>query len=115
VTAQEQDSSLAAMISALADGQPLTRAARDRILLGLVDEAQANGASWAVIAAAFRYPSGKQAKKIIHAIRERVKREQAQGREHRGGPYVHEHAAPRPGERYVPYTMTGPGVVDTED
>ena len=77
--APPQDSPLAEMISALAGGQPLTRPVRDRILLGLVDEAQRNGATWAVIAAAFKYPSGKQAKKIIHALRERVKREQALG------------------------------------
>ena len=74
-----EDSPLAEMISALADGQSHTRHQHDRILLALVDEAQRNGATWAVIAAAFKYPSGKQAKKIIHALRERVKREQALG------------------------------------
>ena len=78
----EPDSPLAEMITALADGQPPTRHQHDRILLALVDEAQRNGATWAVIAAAFRYPSGKQAKKIIHAIRERVKREQTASGQH---------------------------------
>ena len=77
MTAEDQDAALAAMITALADGQPLTRHDRDRILLALIDQAQAGGATWAVIAAAWGYPSGQQAKKIIHAIRERVKREQA--------------------------------------
>jgi hypothetical protein len=41
--------------------------------------------------------------------------ELAQFRRGEAGPYVHEHAAPEPGERYVPYTMTGPGVVAAED
>ena len=32
-----------------------------------------------------------------------------------GPPYVHELAAPEPGSRYVPYTITGPGVIPAED
>ena len=61
MTEPEPDSPLAAMISALAE----------------VDRAQKQGKSWNDIADEFGYPSGRQAKKIIHAIRDQVKRELA--------------------------------------
>ena len=57
----EPDSPLAAMITALAE----------------VDRAQKQGKSWNDIAGEFGYPSGRQAKKIIHSLRGRVKRELA--------------------------------------
>lgn len=59
--AQEQDSSLAAMITTLAEA----------------DRAQKNGLSWNAIAAQAGYPSGRYAKKAIHALRARVKQELA--------------------------------------
>ena len=55
----EPDSPLAAMITALAE----------------VDRAQKQGKSWNDIADEFGYPSGCQAKKIIHGLRVKVKRE----------------------------------------
>ena len=71
---QEPGSPLAAMITAVADGQPLTRHDKDRLRLLLVDQALERGLTWNKIALAFGYPSGKQAKKIIHALREQVQR-----------------------------------------
>ena len=67
-----EDSPLAAMITAVRDGQPLTRHDKDRMRLLMTDEALARGLTWNNIAAAYGYPSGKQAKKIIHALRERI-------------------------------------------
>jgi len=72
---------LAAMITAVADGQPLTRQDKERMRLLMADEALGRGLSWNAIALAFGYPSGKQAKKIIHALRGRVQREQMAGRD----------------------------------
>ena len=69
-----EGSPLAAMISAVAEGKPLTSLDKARLRLALVDQAQARGLSWAAIATAFGYPSGKQAKKMVHALRERVLR-----------------------------------------
>ena len=71
----DQDSALAAMISAVADGGLLTRHDKDRMRLLMVDEALERGLTWNAIAVAFGYPSGKQAKKIIHDLRERVTRQ----------------------------------------
>jgi hypothetical protein len=79
MAAQEQASPLATMISAVAEGKPLTAHDRARMRLLMVDRAQERGLSWAAIATAFGYPSGKQAKKMIHGLRVRVKREQALG------------------------------------
>ena len=70
----EEDSPLAAMITAVADGQILTRHDKDRMRLLLVGQALGRGLTWNMIALAFGYPSGKQAKKIIHSLRDRVKR-----------------------------------------
>ena len=72
---EELDSALAALISAVAEGKPFTALDKAVTRLLLVDRAQAAGATWAAIAAAFGYPSGKQAKKMVHALRSRVKRE----------------------------------------
>ena len=75
----EQDSPLAAMISAVADGHLLTRADKDRMRLLLVDQALERGLTWNMIAVAFKYPSGKQAKKIINGLRTRMKRAERLG------------------------------------
>ena len=74
MTAQDEASPLAAMISAVADGHLLTRGDKDRMRLLMVDQALERGLTWNMIAVAFKYPSGKQAKKIIHDLRERVQR-----------------------------------------
>jgi hypothetical protein len=76
---QEPASPLAAMISDVADGKPLTHLDRDILKLKLVDKAQKDGASWAVIARALKYPSGREAKRDIHKLRDRVKRAERLG------------------------------------
>ena len=73
MTAQDEASPLAAMISAVADGHLLTRGDKDRMRLLMVDQALERGLTWNMIAVAFKYPSGKQAKKIINGLRTRVK------------------------------------------
>ena len=45
----------------------------------MVDQALERGLTWNMIAVAFRYPSGKQAKKIIHDLRDRVKQAERLG------------------------------------
>ena len=75
----EPDSPLAAMITSVADGQILTRHDKNRMRLLLVDQALDRGLTWNMIAVAFGYPSGKQAKKIIHDLRDRVKRAERLG------------------------------------
>ena len=70
----EEDSPLAAMITAVADGQILTRHDKDRLRLLMVDQALGRRLTWNMIAVAFGYPSGKRAKKIIHGLRTRVQR-----------------------------------------
>jgi hypothetical protein len=77
--APEQDSPLAAMISAVADGQLITGQDKAVLALKLIDQAQERGASWAVIARVLGIPSGKQAKKDVHALREQVKRAERLG------------------------------------
>ncbi len=72
-SAQEQDPPLAAMITAVADGQILTRHDKDRMRLLMADQALERGLTWNMIALAYGYPSGKQAKKIIHSLRGRVR------------------------------------------
>jgi hypothetical protein len=66
---------LAAMIGGVADGN-LT-ASTDLLRLSLVRAAQDKGLSWAQIGTALGYPSGRAAKKAVHGLRDRVKREQA--------------------------------------
>jgi hypothetical protein len=115
--ADGQDPDLTAMVTRLAEGHPAGDLEKAILRLKLIKEAQAAGASWTAIAAALNYPSGKQLKKDTARLHEHVTRQLrlAQNRERRDGPYVHEHAAPEPGERHRPYTMTGPGVVPSED
>jgi hypothetical protein len=72
----DKDSSLAAIISTIADGQTVTALDRDILKLKLVDQAQENGVSWDIIARVLRYPSGRQAKRDIHRLRAKVRREQ---------------------------------------
>ena len=72
----EQDSPLAAIISDVADGKPITRLDRDILKLKLVDQAQQDGASWAVIARALKYESGPEAKRDIRELRAEVRKAQ---------------------------------------
>ena len=71
----EQDSLLAAMISTVAEGKPLTALQQAHMRVLTVDAVRDRGLSWGTIAAVYGYPSGRQAKKIIHDLRERVQRE----------------------------------------
>ena len=45
--------------------------------LAEVDAAQKQGKSWNAIAAQFGYPSGRQAKKLVHALKAQVRQELA--------------------------------------
>jgi hypothetical protein len=69
----EQGSSLAAMVSAVADGQPVTALDVARARVEAVDQALKAGVSWAAIGAVYGI-SGREAKKKIHGLREQVKR-----------------------------------------
>ena len=70
-----EDSPLAAMISVVADGQPLTALDQARMRVLMVDQALERGITWAMIARVYGYPSGRQAKKAVHGLREQVQRE----------------------------------------
>ena len=72
----EQDSPLAAMISTIAGGSPVTHLDRDILKLKLVDQAQQDGATWAAIARALKYPSGPEAKRDIRKLRAEVRKAQ---------------------------------------
>jgi hypothetical protein len=73
--AADQDSSLAAMIGTVAEGDRTTDLDRALLRLKLVRAAQDKGLSWASIGAALGYPSGRQAKKAVHGLEARVRRE----------------------------------------
>lgn len=73
-TAQEQDSSLAATIGTVADGQVATALDRDMLRLKLVMQAKDRGLSWAVIGALYGV-TGKEMKRDVHALDRRVQRE----------------------------------------
>ena len=77
--AEAEPSPLAAMISSVAEGNPVTNLDRDILKLKLVGQAQQGGASWALIARALKYPSGREAKRDIHKLRDRVKRAERLG------------------------------------
>ena len=72
---EEPDSSLAAMIGAIADGQPAGDLQRAILRLQLIKKAQDAKLSWNQIAAVLRYPSGKQLKKDTARLHEYVTRE----------------------------------------
>ena len=69
----EEASPLAAMISAIAGGKPVTALDVARARVEAVDEALKAGASWAAIGAIYGI-SGPEAKKRVHGLREQVKR-----------------------------------------
>lgn len=72
--AQEQDSSLAALIGAVADGQPVTPLGKDMLRLSLVRQAKDRGLSWAQIGSLYGV-TGPEMKRDVHALGRRVHRE----------------------------------------
>jgi hypothetical protein len=73
-TAQEQDSGLADLIGAVADGNPVTPLGADMLRLRLVKQAKDRGLSWAQIGALYGV-SGKVMRRDVHALGRRVQRE----------------------------------------
>ena len=73
-TIEEQDSSLAALISTVAEGKPLTALEKARLRLGMVDQARETGLSWAAIGSVYGM-SGREMKREARKLRERVRRE----------------------------------------
>jgi len=71
---EEQDGSLAALIGAIADGQPATPLDKDLLRLKLVHQAKDRGLSWAQIGTLYGL-TGKAMKRDIHALGRRVQRE----------------------------------------
>jgi len=67
-----QDSPLAAMISAVAFGKPVTALDIARARVEAVDQALKAGATWAAIGAIYGI-SGREAKKKVHGLRGQVK------------------------------------------
>ena len=65
----EQDSPLAAMVSAVADGKPVTALDVAKARVEAVDQALKTGVSWAAIGAVYGI-SGREAKKKIHGLRD---------------------------------------------
>ncbi len=86
--------------------------------LTLIRTALAQGSPWARIGATLGM-TGPQAKQHHKRLAARTRRawylHHNQDPPADGPPYVHELAAPEPGSRCVPYTITGPGVVDELD
>ena len=74
----DRDSPLAAMISAIAGGKPVTALDAARARVEAVDQALKAGASWAAIGAVYGL-TGPEAKKRVHGLREQVKRAERLG------------------------------------
>jgi hypothetical protein len=72
-TPPEPDSPLAAMVTAIAGGKPVTALDIAKARVEAVDAALRSGVSWAAIGAIYGI-SGREAKKKIHGLREQVKR-----------------------------------------
>ena len=73
-----EDSPLAAMVSAVAGGKPVTALDIARARVEAVDEALKRGVTWAAIGAVYKI-SGREAKKKIHGLREQVKKAERLG------------------------------------
>ena len=73
--APEEGSPLAAMISTLADGKPVTVLEIAALRLHLIDEAIGRGTSWATLGRLYG-TSGRQLKRDVHKLRAQVRREQ---------------------------------------
>ena len=67
------------MISTIAGGKPITALDQARLRVLMADEALRCNLTWAQIARVYGYPSGKQAKKMIHGLRDKVKRAERLG------------------------------------
>ena len=78
MTGTEQDSPLAAMVSTVAAGKPVTALDVARARVEAVDEALGKGVPWAAIGAVYGI-SGREAKKKINGLREQVKRAERLG------------------------------------
>lgn len=76
MTEPEEASPVAALISTLASGQG-TQADHDRLLLRLIEQAQARGASWEQLARVLGYPTGREAKRAAHRLEAELRRADA--------------------------------------
>ena len=74
----EEASPLAAMISAIAGGKPVTALDVARARVEAVDTALKAGATWAAIGSVYGL-SGPEAKKKVRGLREQVKRAERLG------------------------------------
>ena len=70
----EQDSPLAAMISTVAEGQPVTALDKALLRLQLVKQAKDRGLTWTQIGSLYG-KSGKEMKREVHTLSKRVQRE----------------------------------------
>ena len=69
----EQDSPLAAMISAVADGQMLTALDKAQLRLAMVNEALGRGLTWAQVGAVYG-KSGREMKREVRRLEATVSR-----------------------------------------
>lgn len=72
----EHDSPVAELVSTLASGQG-TQQDHDRLLLHLIEAAQARGATWEQIARLLRMPNGKAARKRARQLAAELKQSDA--------------------------------------
>ena len=72
---ENQASSLAAIVSTIADGKAVTPLDKNTLRLHLVDQALARGITWATLGRLYGI-SGRQLKRDIHKLRANVRREQ---------------------------------------
>ena len=70
-----QDSPIAAMISTLADGKPVSHLEIAALRLHLIDQAITRGTTWAALGKLYG-TSGRQLKRDVHKLRAKVRREQ---------------------------------------
>ena len=75
MTGGDQDSSLAARISTVADGQPSTALDKAVLRLTLIDEALTRGLTWAQLGTLYGM-TGPELKRTIHKLRAKVRQEQ---------------------------------------
>ena len=76
VTAQEQDSPLAALMAAVADGKPVTALDKAVLRLKVISGAKERGLSWAAIGSVYGR-TAKEMKRDAHKLAARVKRDTA--------------------------------------
>ena len=73
MTPPEQDSPLAAMISAVADGHLLTALDKAQLRLAMVGEALGRGLTWAQVGAVYG-KSGREMKREVHRLEVKIRR-----------------------------------------